>query len=253
MNRGAASVLAVCLLAVTLSWAVEYVSAPRVEVGGRLLVPLRGVLESLGFAVDYVPVGSSFIISITPGPNAPPSNVNEVILTGGSSVAIINTEHGQRRESMGLSPRVISSKTYVPLRFVAEAFGYDVDYQGSYVDFIWGDNTAVRLMLGGGGGSSSGGGGGGGQIAPWTASRKATNADLAGYSNWTLTLMRNEIYARHGRPFENAHVRAYFLNQPWYAPNASFRESWLNSVEKYNADFIKRYQVNVFGGTATHP
>ena len=37
--------------------------------------------------------------------------------------------------------------------------------------------------------------------------RRVTNADLSGYSNWQLTLMRNEIYARHGRQFDNSHIR----------------------------------------------
>lgn len=92
-----------------------------------------------------------------------------------------------------------------------------------------------------------------GEILPQSDDRFLTNADLSGYSNWQLTLARNEIYARHGRPFNNASIRAYFQSTGWYVPKSNFRESWLTQVESRNAEFIRNYQVRVYGSPATRP
>jgi hypothetical protein len=90
-------------------------------------------------------------------------------------------------------------------------------------------------------------------LAPWSASRHARTSDLEGRSNWTLTLMRNEIYARHGRPFDNSYIRSYFNSQGWYSPDSHYSDSRLNSNERYNADFIRSYQIRHFGSAATKP
>ncbi len=90
-------------------------------------------------------------------------------------------------------------------------------------------------------------------IAPWTADRRAIGTDLRGYTNWELTLMRNEIYARHGRPFRNPHIRQYFAKQSWYSPDPAFSERRLNATERYNTSFIRDYQKSQFGQPATSP
>ncbi len=95
--------------------------------------------------------------------------------------------------------------------------------------------------------------GGAGELAPFTRSRRVGDADLQYWSNWQLTLIRNEIYARHGRPFNNSNIRSWFMQQSWYAPNYNFSESWLSSLEKRNAAYIASYQKRVFGASATGP
>ena len=65
--------------------------------------------------------------------------------------------------------------------------------------------------------------------------------------------MRNEIYARKGRPFNNAQIRSYFLGQSWYSPNANFSESWLTKLEQQNATYIRDYQGRAFASPATRP
>ena len=92
-----------------------------------------------------------------------------------------------------------------------------------------------------------------GCIAPYSSQRRVRDSDMQQYSNWVLTLMRNEIYARHGRTFQNQRIRAYFNNQSWYRPTSSFRESWLNSTEKQNAARILSYQQRRYGSAATRP
>jgi hypothetical protein len=40
--------------------------------------------------------------------------------------------------------------------------------------------------------------------------------DLQGKSKWELEVMRNEIFARHGRPFRRPALQKYFESQLWY-------------------------------------
>jgi len=83
---------------------------------------------------------------------------------------------------------------------------------------------------------------GGGQVLPFSSSRQVTSADLSGLSSWQLDVARNEIYARHGRPFKRSDLRSYFRNQSWYREDPGFKESRLSSLEKRNAEYIRNYQ-----------
>ena len=90
-------------------------------------------------------------------------------------------------------------------------------------------------------------------IATWTSGYKATDEKLSGTSNWSLTLMRNEIYARHGRAFDNQYIRSYFKSKSWYHVNPKYSDRLLNSTEQYNIAFILKYQTKHFGSAATRP
>ena len=61
------------------------------------------------------------------------------------------------------------------------------------------------------------------------------------HDDYTLSLIRNEIFARHGYVFKKEEYRNYFNSMPWYTPNPSFSGSVndLNSIEKYNVELIK--------------
>lgn len=96
-------------------------------------------------------------------------------------------------------------------------------------------------------------GGGGGYLLPGSDSHYLHGGEVQALSNWQLTLARNEIYARRGRPFDNANIRAYFLNQGWYAPDNSFSESRLSKIERTNAQFIRDWQQDRYGRAATGP
>ena len=43
-----------------------------------------------------------------------------------------------------------------------------------------------------------------------------TDSLLRGVSLYELRILRNEVYARHGRRFETSWLRDYFKNEPWY-------------------------------------
>ena len=239
------SILVLCIVVALLVSSVvssaDEISVPRIEESGRLLVPLRGIFEYFGATVQWD--GARKAVEIDRAGDHITMFVNDYD-------AYINGEVVY----LDVPPRIVHSRTHVPLRFVAEALGADVDYLGDHVDIYPPGSGMLRVNLTG---SSRGTGQrrGGSYIAAWTSTRPVTDADLDGRSNWELTLMRNEIYARHGRPFTNKYIRNYFLSQPWYSPNPNYRDSWLSRLERENAEYIRDYQTAVFivNGPATHP
>ena len=81
------------------------------------------------------------------------------------------------------------------------------------------------------------------------SARRLSKTDLAAHSDWELTLMRNEPYARHGYRFGQgqggAAIYAYFARLPWYRPDTRDLDvCWerLSKVEQANAFLLLRYQ-----------
>ncbi len=70
--------------------------------------------------------------------------------------------------------------------------------------------------------------------------RLVTDADLEGRSADELRLMRNTIFARVGRVFEDPALRDYFSRQPWYRPAATPRE--LSAIDRKNVAGIKLWE-----------
>ena len=89
---------------------------PPVERAGRVYVPLRGVFEHLGASVVY----ENGQINATRGSTTVQLNI-------GSTTAIVN---GQQT-ALDSPPFLIGARTLVPLRFVAQALGANVDYNNS--------------------------------------------------------------------------------------------------------------------------
>jgi cell division protein FtsL len=84
-------------------------------------------------------------------------------------------------------------------------------------------------------------------VIPDSSTRELTNADLAGLSEWELRVARNEIYARHGRMFEDEALDSYFRGKSWYVPSipaASFDDNQLlTKTELRNAKLISDYEA----------
>ena len=76
--------------------------------------------------------------------------------------------------------------------------------------------------------------------------RALTDSDLAGKTPWQLQLMRNAIYARHGRPFQDANLSRYFKAQKWYKPDKNWQDGKsderLSVLERRNAQFVVDYE-----------
>jgi hypothetical protein len=86
------------------------------ERAGRVFVPLRGVFEQLGATVVYA---NGTINASGRG--------HTVSLRVGSQQAVVD---GQT-QTLDVAPFIIGASTYVPLRFVSQALGASVNYDGA--------------------------------------------------------------------------------------------------------------------------
>ncbi|MCM1223329.1 MAG: YARHG domain-containing protein, partial [Lachnospiraceae bacterium] len=82
-------------------------------------------------------------------------------------------------------------------------------------------------------------------ILPDSDKRFLTKEDLDGFDAEMCRLARNELYARHGRKFNDAILQEYFDGCSWYMAQIEtddFQESMLNEFEVANRDFIIAYE-----------
>jgi len=89
---------------------------PPIVRSGRVFVPLRGVFERLGATVVY----DNGLINAT-------GNHRNIQLHIGSTAATIN---GQAT-SLDVAPFLVGARTLVPLRFISESLGANVNYDGN--------------------------------------------------------------------------------------------------------------------------
>lgn len=80
----------------------------------------------------------------------------------------------------------------------------------------------------------------------FSSEREITQADLARKSDRELTLIRNEIYARHGRKFLTDWIQEYFNGCSWYSVNPDYNyedeDSMLTALERHNLQVIVEYE-----------
>lgn len=76
---------------------------------------------------------------------------------------------------------------------------------------------------------------------------------LNGLSLHELRLLRNEIYARHGRMFKAEWLQQYFYFQPWYNPDENFKDEELSGNDKANVETIVRYENRIHEELSTKP
>lgn len=81
-------------------------------------------------------------------------------------------------------------------------------------------------------------------ILPGSDVRYLSASELSSLSDWELYLARNEIFARHGRGFNNADLTRYFNGQSWYHERYTPAEfdsmaSPLNDYERKNSELIR--------------
>jgi hypothetical protein len=80
-----------------------------------------------------------------------------------------------------------------------------------------------------------------------------TEQMLHGLSLHELRLLRNEIYARHGRMFRAEWLQQYFFFQPWYAPDENFKDDQLSGNDKLNVETIVKYENKIHQELSTKP
>ena len=71
------------------------------------------------------------------------------------------------------------------------------------------------------------------KLGPW---------DVAALVGEDLRIVRNEIYARHGRPFQTADMKAHFEAQPWYTEDPAYSDARLTANDKANAALIQSFE-----------
>lgn len=82
-----------------------------------------------------------------------------------------------------------------------------------------------------------------GFILPDSDTHLYTPEELEGLTEWDLEIARNEIFARHGRGFNDSTLQAYFDAQDWYEQKYTPEEfdaqrGLLNEVEQANIETI---------------
>lgn len=90
---------------------------PPVNSNGNVLVPLRAIFESLGATVEWD--SSTQTVTAT-------REGRTVVLTIGSKTAYINGV----AVTLSAEPQLVNGYTMVPVRFVSEAFGGEVEWNG---------------------------------------------------------------------------------------------------------------------------
>lgn len=82
-------------------------------------------------------------------------------------------------------------------------------------------------------------------VLPDSSSRYLTDSDVRNLSSYQLMIARNEIYARHGRKFNDSGLQAYFNSKSWYKGTVEpedFSTSVFNDYEIKNIDLILSYE-----------
>jgi len=80
-----------------------------------------------------------------------------------------------------------------------------------------------------------------------------TEQMLHGLSLHELRLLRNEVYARHGRMFRAEWLQQYFFFQPWYSPEENFKDEELSGNDKLNVETIVKYENKIHQDLSAKP
>ncbi|MDD3170083.1 MAG: copper amine oxidase N-terminal domain-containing protein [Eubacteriales bacterium] len=94
---------------------------PAVNVSGNIMLPFRAIFNSLGVGDDSINWNqSSKSIEVRQGKTY-------LFLIIGNSGALVN----EKMITLNASPFIENGRTYVPVRFVSEALGADVQWDGT--------------------------------------------------------------------------------------------------------------------------
>lgn len=104
-------------------YATRKLDTPPILDRQTTLVPLRGVLEHFGVTVDWDAATNTIKATVSD---------KEIVLTIGSNIALINGEP----HSLSVPAKLVNGRTVIPLRFVSEGFGLQVDWESSNQSII---------------------------------------------------------------------------------------------------------------------
>lgn len=82
---------------------------------------------------------------------------------------------------------------------------------------------------------------------PNVLSQQLTLAQVEVLSRRDLRLLRNTIYARHGRPFKSEILQVYFADKAWYHERADYSDAMLTDVDKRNIQLVQSMEDRLGG------
>ena len=97
---------------------IEFDQDP-VIIRGRTLVPVRAVVEAMNGKVEWDDTTKTATLML---------NNTVIKLTAGSNVAYLNGN----AQMLDVAPQIMNSRTILPIRFVAENFGYNVNWNAEH-------------------------------------------------------------------------------------------------------------------------
>jgi len=103
---------------------VDFADQEPVIVDGRTLVPVRGVLEALGFDVDFD--NNTRTVVLVGSQGSPYSNYEFRVLIGSSHFEL-NSQNFQ----LDVPAQIINGRTMLPIRPLLERIGFSVDWNGA--------------------------------------------------------------------------------------------------------------------------
>lgn len=97
-------------------------TAPYITSAGRTLIPLRGLLEEMGAEIAWEDKNQSITIE---------KDGLVLLLQIRNNLVYVDTPNfGKIVYTLESEPRIKDSRTFVPLRFLSEQFGYEVSWDG---------------------------------------------------------------------------------------------------------------------------
>ncbi len=106
---------------------------PPVIVNGRTLVPIRAVVEAMDGTVEWN--GDTRTVKLTLGDNT-------ILLTIDSATAYFNNTP----YTLDVPPQIINGRTLLPIRFVAEKFNFNVDWNNDTRTVVITKSNAVQTV-----------------------------------------------------------------------------------------------------------
>lgn len=105
-------------------------ASPFINENGRTMVPIRAISDAFGAEISWNGETREVLVK---------NSEKEIILTIDSDTALVNNE----TKVLDSVPVIVNNRTFVPLRFIGEAFSYNVNFAQTSRQVIIDDTPAV--------------------------------------------------------------------------------------------------------------
>jgi hypothetical protein len=105
---------------------VEMDAKPFIE-NGRVLVPLRGIFEKLGAVVEWLEEEQAVVVS--------GDGLTVRFIIGRDSAELVKVDGAEpvtETVQLDVPARIVEDRTFIPVRFVAEALGAEVTWDDAH-------------------------------------------------------------------------------------------------------------------------